>query len=344
MADFFEIDVLNVESNKSGDAITMRYEIDGVARIHVTDGGFQATGDSIIAHINEHYGAPGCIDAVVVSHPDADHCGGLKKVLQEYEVRTLWMLRPWLYADELISRFRRFTSVDNLVARLKKVYPNIAALEETAIEKGIPMCEPFQSARIGHFTVMAPTKTRYLDLVVESEKTPAAAAEGQVSLMQMAEVFFSQAVSTVVNLIRAAWGSETFPEEGTSPENEMSVVQYATLCGQRILLTADAGRVALAEAAAFAPCVGLRLPGLDIVQVPHHGSRHNVSSSLLDCWLGPILPVRPESGAQRTTAVVSAAKDDRDHPRKAVVRAFMHRGATVVTNEWIRYTILRTFL
>ena len=44
MTDFFEIDFLNVESKKSGDAIPLRYSIDGATRINVTDGGFQATG------------------------------------------------------------------------------------------------------------------------------------------------------------------------------------------------------------------------------------------------------------------------------------------------------------
>lgn len=42
MSDFFEIDFLDVESKKSGDAIAMRYRINGITTIHVTDGGYQA--------------------------------------------------------------------------------------------------------------------------------------------------------------------------------------------------------------------------------------------------------------------------------------------------------------
>ena len=82
------------------------------------------------------------------------------------------MLRPWLYAAEIIGRFENFTSVDNLKKRLKEIYPNIAALEEIALERDIHIYEPFQGASIGAFTVMAPTKKRHLDLVVVSEKTP----------------------------------------------------------------------------------------------------------------------------------------------------------------------------
>jgi len=329
MDDFFEIDFLNMESKKSGDAITIRYQIDGQTRIHVTDGGFQETGDKVIEHINKYYDTPSYIDAVVVSHPDGDHAGGLRKLFDEYEVNELWMLRPWLYANELIDRFARFTSVDNLVKRLKDLYPNLAVLESLAEENGVPIHEPFQGAIIGNFIVMAPSKSRYLDLIVESDKTPEATKEEQFSLAKAA----GRVIEKIIRLIRAAWGQETFPEDDTSAENNMSVIQYANLCGKKILLTADAGRAALNEAADYAPSVGLTLPGIDRIQVPHHGSRHNVSTEVLNRWLGPKLITQPDNGAGSFTAVVSAAKADEDHPRKSVIRAFIHRGGTVITTK-----------
>lgn len=329
MTDFFEIDFLDVEAKKSGDAITIRYSLNGETRIHVTDGGFQDTGDTIIEHINKYYDAPSYIDAVVVTHPDGDHTGGLRKLFDEYEVGELWMLRPWLYADELIDRFSRFTSVDNLIKRLKELYPNLAALEELAEEHGVPIREPFQGAHIGDFIVLAPTKNRYLELIVESDKTPESTKSELLSFKRMV----GQVVEKVVAFVRAAWGEETFPEEDTSAENNMSVIQYANLCGKKILLTGDAGRVALEEAAEYAPYVGLDLPGIDYIQVPHHGSRHNVSTEILDQWLGQRLSSQPEGDDSRFTAIVSAAKADEDHPRKAVIRAFIHRGGKVITTE-----------
>lgn len=330
MADFFEIDFLDVESKKSGDAIPMRYQIGGQTRIHVTDGGFQDTGDALVDHINKYYGAPSRLDAVIVSHPDGDHAGGLRKLFDEYEITALWMLRPWMYADELIDRFSRFTSVDNLIKRLKELYPNLVALEELAEEHGVPICEPFQGAAIGDFTVMAPTKARYLDLVVESDKTPEATKEAEASLLSRAA---GALVEKVITFIRAAWGQETFPADDTSAENNMCVVQYANLCGKKVLLTADAGRAALTEAADYAPSVGLYLPGIDRIQVPHHGSRHNVSTELLDRWLGPPLTAPSSGGTTTFTAVVSAAKADKSHPRKSVIRAFIHRGGHVISTE-----------
>ena len=329
MSDFFEIDFLDVGSQKSGDAIPLRYSVNGTTRIHITDGGFQDTGDKIIEHISEYYGRPRRIDAVIVSHPDGDHAGGLRKVLETFEVSELWMLRPWLYADELIGQFTRFTNIDNLVYRLKDIYPNIAVLEEIAVSNNIPIYEPFQNAKIGEFAVLAPTKERYLSLVVESDKTPEATKEGSQSLLARANYF----VEEMVALIKAVWGEETFSPEETSPENNMSVVQYANLCDEKILLTADAGREALIEAANYAPYVGLILPGINRFQVPHHGSRRNVSSEILDHWLGEKLWVKPEEGNEKFTAIISASKEDEDHPRKAVIRACIHRGAKVVSTE-----------
>lgn len=301
MSDFFEIDFLDVESKKSGDAIPLRYSNNGNSRIHVTDGGFQDTGDLVVKHINKYYDFPKYIDAVIVTHPDGDHAGGLRKLFGEYEIGELWMLRPWLYADEIIDRFSRFTSVENLAKRLKEIYPNLAALEELAIEHNVTILEPFQGSLIGGFYVLAPSKKRYLDLIVESEKTPEATKEAEQSLAEAA----GQLVRKAINFIKSAWGDEYFPDDDTSPENNMSVIQYACLCDKKILLTGDAGRAALEEAADFAPNVGLYLPGIDHMQVPHHGSRHNVSTELLDRWLGEKHDDKPDS--ESFTAIVSAA-------------------------------------
>ena len=333
MSDFFEIDFLDVESNKSGDAITLRYQIDRISCIHVIDGGFKDTGQKVVDHIKKYYGNPTYIDHVVASHPDGDHAGGLRTVLETFEVGRLWMLRPWVYADEIIHRFSRYSSVENLKKRLREVYPNIAALEEIAGERDIPIYEPFQGEMIGAFHVLAPTKQRYLDLVVQSERTPESAEEARAAAAKGFTTLLERAAVKAVSLLKAAWGVEVFSPEETSAENEMSVIQYANLCEKRIVLTADAGRAGLAEAADYAPYVGLALPGVDRFQVPHHGSRRNVSTEVLDRWLGPRFPAKPKSGEETFTAIISSAKKDEDHPRKAVVRACIHRGAKVITTE-----------
>lgn len=343
MSDFYEIDFLDVETAKSGDAIPLRYEINGVRSIHVVDGGYQDTGKKIVEHIRQFYDNPTTIDRVIVSHPDGDHAGGLRTVLDEFHVRELWMLRPWLYAGEIIGRFSRFSSVENLRARLREIYPNIAALEKIAEERRIPIYEPFQGAILGAFTVLAPSRQRYLDLIVSSEKTPESVEETQQTATTILTSYLGKAAAKAIYLLKAAWGVEVFSPEETSAENEMSIVQYANICGERVLLTADAGRSSLTEAADYASYVGLGLPGVTVFQVPHHGSRRNVSTEILNRWLGPLLPSKPAVGAETFTAAISSAKKDEDHPRKAVVRALIHRGARVYTTEGKNLCVQRNY-
>jgi len=333
MADFFEIDFLKVESKKSGDAIPIRYQLNGNTYIHVVDGGYQDTGDKIIKHINNFYNNPGYIDHIVATHPDGDHAGGLRKVIEEFTVGTLWMLRPWIYADELIDRFAKFKNVDNLKKRLREIYPYISALEELAIEKNVTINEPFQGARIGAFLVFAPTKARYLDLIVESEKTPESAKTEQLGLASTFGLMLKEQAAKVINFIKAAWGVENFSSEETSAENEMSIIQCAELCENRILLTGDAGRAGLTEAAYYASSINIGPPNIKCFQVPHHGSRRNVSTQLLDFWLGPRLQTKPEPETEAFSAIISASSEDEDHPKKAVIRAMIHRGGRVVTTQ-----------
>ena len=87
----------------------------------------------------------------------------------------------------------------------------------------------------------------------ESERTPESVEEAESTDVASLGRFVEKAAAKVVNFLRAVWGEEIFSSEETSAENEMSLIQYANLCGQSILLTGDAGRTALTEAADYAP-------------------------------------------------------------------------------------------
>ena len=341
MAPYFEIDFLSVGDNQSGDAIALRYERNGNTLVHVVDGGFQDDGPHVMAHLRKYYGGRG-VSHVVLTHPDGDHARGLRTVLEECAVPPgggLWMLRPWLYATELLDHFARFRTVSGLARALREAYPNVAALEEIAERSGISIYEPFQGAKIGEFTVLAPSKERYLQLIVDSEKTPKKARAASMGLFEALQM----AAAKVVRYVKATWGVEIFSTEPTTTENEMSVVQYASLYDEKILLTGDVGRDGLSEAADFAPLIGLQLPGIDRFDVPHHGSRRSVSTEVLDRWLGRRLPQQLPEGQGRFHAVISANPDDKDHPRRAVVRGLIHRGADVTQTTGNRGGYLRTF-
>src|SRR5258708_5254083 len=112
------------------------------------------------------------INHVVVTHPDQDHSEGLAPILEHFDVGRLWMLRPWIYAQELLPHFPRIGSAENLQKRLRNDYPYIATLEEIALRRGIAIDTPFQGRPIGAFTVLAPSPLRYGQLILSSDRTP----------------------------------------------------------------------------------------------------------------------------------------------------------------------------
>lgn len=335
MPDFYEIDFLAVETAKSGDAISLRYEVNGFYYIHVVDGGFTETGDALAEHVIKYYGNPDFIDNVVLTHPDGDHACGLKRLIESntFGIGQLWMNRPWIYVDDLLPHFKGYTSRDALARKLREIYSHTADLEEAALQRGIPIRESFQGSVIGAFTVLAPSKSRYLELVLDSPRTPDRVQTKASTLSALLENTLRSIGKVAVNLFRSAWGEETFSSNGTSRENEMSVIQYAYLNERKILLTGDAGREALTEAADYAPWVGLSLPGIDKFQVPHHGSRRNVSTEVLDRLLGPRLAQRPPDDWGLFSSMISSAAADLHHPRKSVIRAMRHRGGRVIATE-----------
>jgi beta-lactamase superfamily II metal-dependent hydrolase len=71
----------------------------------VVDGGFTSTFPELVEVLGGHY-ATKSIDHVVVTHPDKDHAEGLSLILEKFDVKRLWMLRPWKCAIQLLSRSR----------------------------------------------------------------------------------------------------------------------------------------------------------------------------------------------------------------------------------------------
>ncbi len=327
----YEIDFLPVGEG-SGDAIIIRYgdDVNGYY-LHVIDGGRTATAETISTHINTFY--PGYhINHMVLSHADDDHATGLIGVMERLEVENLWMNRPWLYANQILHHFHGNFTLQGLIDNIKDRHPYLVELERLAVEKGTYIHEVFQGAQIGAFTVLAPTRERYVNSIPDFGKSPN---------RYTAEAADSQEYGLLRSLIEGAkrvlesWDIETLARNTeTSASNESCVVQYAVLEGKGVLLTADVGPIGLAEAADYGTQLGLNRP--KFVQVPHHGSRHNVTPSVLDRWLGLKQPLGTVVG----TAFCSVGSNKLDYPRAQVTNAFMRRGFKVYSTrtKWISHS------
>ncbi|SBW05625.1 conserved hypothetical protein [uncultured delta proteobacterium] len=336
MNDCYYIDCIDLKSDSSGAVAILYYDVYPDKFINLTDGGYQSTSDTVISHIDKFYGEDVVFDNVIVTHNDNDHAGGLRSILEKYTVKNLWMLRPWLYADELIDRFSRYRSIENLADALREAYPNLAALEDIAEKKGIKILEPFQGVRIGKSVVLSPTKERFLDLIVESEKTPTPARESLFT----ESTFLGRALEAVISFIKASWGDENFSSEDTTIENEMSIVQFIPCSHHNYLLTGDVGRAGLSNALDYLESLYGSLPKIHLFEAPHHGSRRNLSTELLDRMFGPRLSSdeKPKEGEEYFCTIIQATDNDPDHPRKAVERALHHRGSKVCTPKgWFRH-------
>lgn len=336
----YEIDFLPV-GNSNGDAICLRYgNILGGARsdyaIHVIDGGYTDTGQSIVDHLNAFYAPAGYIDHMVLSHADNDHVSGLLTVMKSFRVGHLWMNRPWNYAAETIDAFHGNYTEAGLRAVIRAEYPLLAELEDHALRNGTQIHEAFAGMQIGAFRVLAPTRDRYLELIPQFNRTP----ESYVTPDKPKGIarYVAEAAKAIVSFFET-WGSDQLDEHppACTPANESSVVQQGTIDGHGVLLTADAGPIALNEAADVAEYLGTMAMPL-IVQVPHHGSRRNVTPSVLNRWLGGIVP----EGTTMGYAYCSVGSNKPQYPRKRVQNAFLRRGFGVVSTRdgWKRHRSL----
>jgi len=327
----YEIEFLPVgNGEKSGDCILFHYFEDGVEKIIVYDGGTKTSGEAMVAHIKKYYGTEK-IDYLINSHPDGDHVSGLIYVLENMEVGEVWIHQPWKYSKEILDLFHdgRMTA-NSLSERMKEKLRMAHRVYELAEEKSIPVREPYAGAQIGPFTVLSPDKEWYIKtLVPDFSKTP---TKAKLVIEKFVDSIESLA-ETVKNLLLEAWGEENLPNNvETSAENDSSVILYADILNKGFLLTGDSGVMALNQAAEYAENNGLKIKDyIQFVQIPHHGSRRNVSTETLDRLIGSTSS--SEHSVLNKTAFVSASTSSTKHPRDRVVNAFMRRGFKVVATK-----------
>ncbi len=144
----YEVDVRAVgEESKSGDAIVLRYGDfsagrDGY-RVVVIDGGFKEDGNKLVDHIVDWYGT-NSVDLVISTHPDNDHVSGLRPVLEQLDVATLWMHRPWSRARVIRDLVEGRLTAKSISRRLQASLNTATELEDIARENGTDVIEPFQ--------------------------------------------------------------------------------------------------------------------------------------------------------------------------------------------------------
>jgi len=329
----YEIDFLPVgDGERGGDAIALRFGTQLTPQqqsVVVLDGGTQESGGTLVSHIKNFYGTT-VVNLVVCTHSDSDHASGLTEVLENLTVKNLAMHLPWNHAANIDELFKDpKINEDKLKSRFKKSLDNAHQLEQLAKKKNIPIIEPFSDATQANSTlsVLGPSKKFYEELLLSYRGAPEAAVK-----QAFAPKVFAAAVEAVKWVVEN-WGIETLSEpdvNASSAENNSSVILLFKDSNEMFLFTSDAGVPALAGAVEVAKRIGVDLSTVNRLQVPHHGSKHNVGPAILNVIVGP------KKAAEQITksAIVSAPKKGEPrHPSKKVVNAFIRRGAKVIATQ-----------
>src|SRR3989344_4793153 len=319
----YEIDYIPVgNGEKAGDAIALRFGNLAGPRteqgVIVIDGGFKESGEALVEHIKTHYGTD-YVDLAISTHPDADHASGLCVVLERLRVGTLLMHKPWDHAADIKSFFKNKTlTASGLEEKLEKSLQHANDLEELAKKKNIPVVEPFRGVAgfNGALHVLGPSQEYYEKLLALFRETP----EPKKELGILAPIF--KVAEEAAKLIRDFWHIDLLDddEETTSAENNTSAIILLTIVGHKLLFTGDAGKTALHLAADYADSNRITLTDLTLLDVPHHGSKRNLSSKVLKRIRGQ-------------KASISAPTDSDTHPSKKVINALKKHGMTVYATK-----------
>lgn len=314
-----EIDFLPVgEGEKSGDAIAMRFGSfdEGTQRVVIIDGGDKAAGEKLVELVKTHYQTDK-VDLVISTHPDADHTSGLRIVLEELNVTSLWMHLPWEHSERIRDLFvdGRITD-ESLKERLRKAYRYAYELEGLAEQNGVTIYEPFAGHKAGNlFTVLSPSEDYYEELLTTSLKTPA--TKGMTGVFESIKTFSHKAIN---------WISETL-EQGTlddsgetSSENNSSAIVLFEFDNYKFLFTGDAGIPSMERAIEYCNENNISLDDLNIIQVPHHGAQRNIGPTII-------------KSVNAELAIVSASQNAPKHPSYKVTNEFHRNGIPVFTTE-----------
>lgn len=330
----FEIDFLPVgDGEKSGDAIALRfgnlYGNRSEQTVITIDGGTLESGDALVDHIGKYYGTD-TVDIAILSHPDTDHASGMRRVLERMVVRQVLMHLPWEHSSHVKALLddHRIT-VSALEQKAKKTLKTAKEVFDLAVDRGIPVIEPFAGGRTANgLIVLGPTQDYYRETLANFEFMPGSAVSSAYPTLVD---FLKLAAKEAVCWLQETWTNETLQdpaEDATSARNNSSVVFLLEVDSKKLLFTGDAGVPALTRATDFAGAMGISLAGIVFFQVPHHGSRKNLGRTILNRIFGGI---RADQSQDWTALISAAPEGEPKHPHKKVTNALRRRGASVHT-------------
>lgn len=265
------------------------------------------------------------IDHVLSTHLHDDHSGGLIELLSDETLKfgKVWCHVPHWHVDmdKVWPALKAAGSSSDEAAKIRKSLQTVTDIFNIAKKRSIALEEPFKGKRVGFLEVCSPTVEFYDGLVVEMTDVEKIKAEDEAETRYDIQTNLEEVMSKAI--LGETSDSSLLTDPHTQPENESSVVTGVTHDKKVCLFTADAGTCALTNVLRDYP--GCKK--LFWMQIPHHGSRRNVTKNLIDLFAP-------------NTAFVSA-EGSKKHPRRAVVSAFKDAGTSVYSTHYPKPLSLR---
>lgn len=278
-----EIHVLDVGS---ADAVLIVYRDGAYQHTTLIDAATRQHTDQLIAACWAYAG--GVVDLLVLTHPDGDHLGGVDDLVSRVEVRSVLADDPQLVFQQYGRR------LENAERPIRERVDCLRAGAEVVEKLGVgrPVWTPQPGFRPApHVVVLGPADRFWWACMAGRVPQP----------LDLDSPPWAPSLDAQIDV-----------DDDASPINQSSAIIGVEFSGRRFLFTGDAGQAALLDVARYWPGIA----AVDWLQVPHHGSRHNLSSGL-------IRKLRP------SVAVVSADAGDDDHPHPGVIRGFNAVGTQV---------------
>lgn len=300
----YEIEMLNVGN---ADAIILRYINDaGNEYVVVIDAGNKSDGKKVVDQINA-YTNQKYIDLAICTHPDNDHIGGFFYIIDNMRIDEFWIHDPANHVD--ISEVRKAITEASLTRKMNKITESIdnnVNLLKVINKKGIKHQEPFRGLHhsIIPLTVLGPSVEFYENLLKNFR-----AVKGLFTEESILEYDDKDDYESLTESLSDVLDED---DDKSSENNSSTIIAFHPNNDKKYLFTADTGPMALQDVVDY---YFEWTKNLDWLDVPHHGSKKNLNSSLIKHFSPKV-------------AFVSG-KGKRKYPSMAVVNALKKVGSKV---------------
>lgn len=268
----YEYEVLKVGD---ADAILIRHYINGEPFIILIDAGNASDAAIIKKHLENYYDS-NYIDLAICTHPDSDHKDGFFDLLQDDDIKIerFWLTDPAQYLDA--NDIKRYRNEENATKAVRKIWQKSTDPNLNLIDLALKKCTTVESVTDGvehpilPISIVGPSDEYYAEVVKIM-----VANYGIKTYEDSSKEAYDDAFKIDEDDIKSVIDSEEDP----SPYNASSlIILYEPGDGKRLLFAGDANTTSLQMM--LNKYKWLR--NVDFLKVPHHGSRRNLNTSIIE--------------------------------------------------------------